>query len=585
MADETLKLKLEFEADVKELERLSKLLNTVEKNGEQVGDAFSASKADAERFRKALSDVEKQARQTNNELDGLSRERKLKLKQERFDKISQQVGGAGDAGSALSTIGGTSGLTGVSRAGEAIELIEALPRLKESLSSLPEAVSIAAESLGTTSTGLIGALGIGAIAIGAMTIAFNRFLENLEKQQQRLRNAVDAQLETERLITSGGTTDEAKSRLADLTAEQRANQAVLQNLQSQYEQFNRASSDSLTQNIAQFGQRALTGGVTGAVIGEATDIGASATAMRSLNKEIKELEESGLQTEMQIGALSGALKEGRFTPSTASVSPVITQPAMTTPLPSLSGVQTQLRALESARDQSRESQRSIRTSARRNRASINRGSQRALEDASRTGQQALQTFFIEVARGAQSLSRKTNDALNAIKRQFEDAKSDLSASGDFGSLFQLQRDTARQVRDTKIDAGIEKREADIEAQQRLQDTLRSQSQERETILINRRRQLEDARISASQQLADSRRANRERENEVRRALENELRIVRNGLQQRLALEGQAVSASLGLMRQMVREVEGLTLRGAGASTNIIATIRGEIENYMLQVGS
>ncbi len=129
-----------------------------------------------------------------------------------FDKVNQDVGLAGDAASNLSAIGGVAG----GAAGEAIgqgagilEVVEALPRLKASLSAMPQVIGAAASALGPVG------LGLGAVAL-ATAVAIQRAADQVNAAKLQLAGTIEGERTVAEFITQGGTVEEAKARVAEL---------------------------------------------------------------------------------------------------------------------------------------------------------------------------------------------------------------------------------------------------------------------------------------------------------------------------------------------------------------------------------
>lgn len=110
---------------------------------------------------------------------------------DRFSRVSNDVGLFGDTQSNLGAIrglAGASGATGLDQtlgiAGELFALGEEIPRLKIAIQGLPEQARLAAEAIGSKNLGMIGAIGAAAIAI-----------KLLADQAERVRVAAQAQID------------------------------------------------------------------------------------------------------------------------------------------------------------------------------------------------------------------------------------------------------------------------------------------------------------------------------------------------------------------------------------------------------
>lgn len=129
---------------------------------------------------------------------------------DKFDKISRDVGLAGDAESALLTLSGalnTAGLDtgGLQLGGEILASVEALPRLRSSIEGLPQVAQVAADSIGVGGVGLAGA--VAGFAVGAQ-IAAKQIQDATKEAVRELEKGLEAEFNLDELIRQGYSSDE-----------------------------------------------------------------------------------------------------------------------------------------------------------------------------------------------------------------------------------------------------------------------------------------------------------------------------------------------------------------------------------------
>jgi len=211
-------------------------LEQIETAQQNLSRAFERGTINADQFNKSFTRLEKSGRKLNRALDQLERPRQIDVNNDNFNQLSRDVGLAGDAqsnlgaASALTDAAGLGALSqGLSIGGEGFALIEELPRLKASFQGLPGVVSTSAGALGTNSAGLIGSLGALGIAAAAVGVAVQIAAQQIAKAGEGFSRVIDAQIEAERLIATGGTVEQAQERITALQAEAEALRTVNEN--------------------------------------------------------------------------------------------------------------------------------------------------------------------------------------------------------------------------------------------------------------------------------------------------------------------------------------------------------------------
>ena len=237
---------LSVEADDKGVQEARRALHAIVEEQADLTRKFKAGDSTVSAYNKEMAKLVKTEKGLKTALDGatneislqqkalkeavkasqeLSRQQKeLGTSQGRIDATRRSVSGAGDFEGSVRTVGGAlqafGAPAGVGRAfsgaGEIGALVEALPTLKASLREMPNFVSAAAKSLGTSSTGLIGGLGVAGIAFAAITIAAKEFAKVMQEQAELVGFIISSQRDVGQQIAGGLTSESAKERAGNL---------------------------------------------------------------------------------------------------------------------------------------------------------------------------------------------------------------------------------------------------------------------------------------------------------------------------------------------------------------------------------
>jgi hypothetical protein len=450
----------------KEQDKLTKEIREAGKVTDKTSDEYKRLVSDLKDLTREERDLEDQLRRTNDEFG--ERRRVLQANEE-FGRVSQDVALAGDLESNLRTLGGAAGAAGLGGVERAIGLgaevpavIEALPRLQASFAGLPQTLNAAGAALGTSGTGLIGALGIGAIAIGAMALAWKKFSDDATKQAEQLSGVIEARLETQRLISTGGTVEEAQSRLEDLRANREAELIVLEELQQQYDD-----------NIESAG-----------LFGDALKV--LSPQEQVLADQIKELKSTTQGSTAEIAQLESALRAGKFAAdenadSQESVADSVKQLEATQQTAIKTERQRTSAIQESTRAQTAAVEKGFRNSAELDRIAADREAslKRQIGERRKASQDAGNERLKQEADFANKeleLRKQTSDERFNLQldnfrtiedniRDFDRSRKDAAAKGNFLQLEEINRADKRAAEDQMIQFARNNADITREAQQ------------------------------------------------------------------------------------------------------------------------
>jgi len=220
--------------------RLDKLADIQRNLAKRLDDGTISLKA----YQKGLKATDAEAKQLQKSLKQLSDTpppeppSRLQQQNDRFDRVSRDVGLAGDVQSNLGAIQGLGDAAGfdtggIGVAGEVVVLAEELPRLKESIAGLPQTIGAAAQSLGVT--GGIAVAGLAAIALAIKVVG-----DAAEEQAERLSAQVDNVRDVNQQIANGLTSNDIQQRLQEL---QNAREAEAETLNTTQDSYNQAIND------------------------------------------------------------------------------------------------------------------------------------------------------------------------------------------------------------------------------------------------------------------------------------------------------------------------------------------------------
>lgn len=481
MADEV--MKIGFEPDNASIERTKQAVSGVEKDIAKIGTAMEkAARSQAlddlpKRFAKVAAetgDTEKAVAELNAELKKLDASEKEidrvaaaftkaskaareasenaeSLAQQRFDKVSQDVGLAGDAESAVRTIGGAAGFFGGSgieqatgAAGEILATIEALPRLKESLLGLPQTIGSAVTSLGPVGIAAAAALAVVAVAISDLAA-------QAQEQADQINATIDATRSINEKIAAGLTTEDAEAEIANLERRRQLEQEVLAESQAAYESFIE-------------GIRQAFGPLAPIVEGF---LKVFDTREDALNAQIEKSKDITAGYTAEIDALNAAMNDGK----TAANDRANTEKETTSQPKSSSST-------SSANDAARDAEKAANDAARaREKAATDaqRAQEKAAADAKRQADQIAQAQDTVAKSGEkyrnsiQDINRSFENSIEDIQRKAVDTDSDTRKkfNRDIASLSLKAQDDEKKARLKsyqeleKIDKDYRKNLADI----------------------------------------------------------------------------------------------------------------------------
>lgn len=446
-------------------EELEAALNDVVRSVKDGSSSYDEARRDLSKLAREFESTEESAERLNRTIRKLDDIRLNRLNDE-FDNVSRNVGLAGDVQSNLGALSGLAGATGannvasgIGTAGELIVLVEELPRLKTALTGLPQTISASAKALGTTSVGLIGALGASAIAIAAVALAFREFTKDAEEQAQVLRNLLSAQGDVNRQIVDGLTTASAQEQIARNEQLIELERERLARLEDAYRSFEEQA---------------------GSVIGAIAKV--ISPQEQALVDEINSIRDSISQLEQTNNALNVAIDNGQTTTAQANAAEIelaATREETTQKTEQVAQAEkrnTEIRQRQIQQDQARlQAQREAQQAAERAADAQRKYS----ESVAKTGSD-LQDSIDDIEREfARDLSRGLIDAQRDATRNFEDS----IAAGDFLGLSQAQVEFERGQEDIRREAERDRRDA-------LQQTR-----------IDNQRQLRELRIQKDQELA------------------------------------------------------------------------------------
>jgi len=466
--------------------------------------------------------------------------RRLQASQDQFDRVSRDVGLAGDVQSNLGAISGLAGATGLPGAGgvavggELVALIEELPRLKTAAQGLPATIEASAKALGTSSAGLIGAVGALGLAAAAVTVAVKQAVKEIQKASGALSQSIDAQLEAERLINSGGTVEQARARIASLEAEAQSLRTV--------EQRTRAGIDGLSGF-----ERAL------------ARLAGILPGVTSPFEQAKELAVEAEAAERGVAALQDAIEQGRLSNETAA-----------TAANNAASVETQLRA---RRDEVAAASRAAADAE--SRLTSERARERARGQGTFIPERNVTVYGSAGAR--QTATRAPSTAASGpspadIANQIADEERS-AATRRLEAAREYNREVARAERER------ERRLADIQRQAARDERDAARGRDFAQILSIRER-AQDAKqetLRAAQRENDERRlALNERLDDIGRAAQMEINMLRSKLDTEQQLLSTGYNRSLALTRNFA---EGLVNVGAqlnGARDGMQQAVRDEL---------
>lgn len=292
--NDELQLALKIEADnsienaVKKLDKVADGYDAIEKAAQDaskvVNKALDSAIKDERQFTSAVDDATDALRRQGDAAQDAARKAQLDAADASGDKASI----AGSTRGALDALtGGNSGAIG-----QLLEGAEAVFDLGEAAGKVGGPLGDVVTKLGPG--GLAGVAGVAGVALVAVTLAFQKFTADAQKQADQLSQVIDARIETAKFVAGGGTSEEAQARIDELQAVREAELQVLADLKASYDA-----------NVASAG---LLGNVMQVISPQEEELANS----------IKELEASTSGSATEIQLLEQALTDGSLAASDAA---------------------------------------------------------------------------------------------------------------------------------------------------------------------------------------------------------------------------------------------------------------------------
>lgn len=292
--NDELQLALKIEAD-NSIENAIKKLDKVADGYDAIEDAAKAasksvSKAldnaikDERQFADAVDDTTKALRDQAEAAEDAQRKAQLDV----ADKSGNNAGIVSQVRGVLDTLtGGNAGPLGT-----LLEGAEAVFDLGEAAGKVGGPLGDVVTKLGPG--GLAGVAGVAGVALVAVTLAFQKFTDDAQKQADELSRVIDARIETAKFVAGGGTSKEAQARVDELQAVREAELQVLADLKASYD--------------ANINSAGVLGGVMKVISPQEEELANS----------IKELEASTSGSAAEISQLEKVLQDGSLAANDAA---------------------------------------------------------------------------------------------------------------------------------------------------------------------------------------------------------------------------------------------------------------------------
>lgn len=261
---------------------------------------------------RVLEREEQRTRQIATETERLAR---AERERERSRVAGDLSSGLGATRALAGSLGGGGVLTDALNLGDdAFQLIEYLPRLREGLGALAGSAAAAAGGV----VPLVAGLGAVGVALGAAGVAYSLFTEQIERNSQKIAAELRAQVQVNREIAQGLSTEEARKRIEEIKS---VREAELADLEAFQQELNRLLN--IPDGTAEFAQRTIEQLQDGLLLGGAQilgdafntvfqgSVGPSADRVKGLQKAIEELEVSLEASGGELRSLESALSDNR----------------------------------------------------------------------------------------------------------------------------------------------------------------------------------------------------------------------------------------------------------------------------------
>lgn len=222
VAKKLVRLGVEGELSAKKLDRLKK--NMVGLTGDELDEARLQAAKFEEKIAKAADETDrlvKSLADAGNQKLSVPTLTGAQEADERFGKVSQEVGLFGDVETGLRTVGVEGAVP------EIFAVAEALPRLKVGLEGLPAQATAAAQALGPAGVALAG-LAVGVVAGLSVLNA------GLAETKRQLAAATEANKQYYQLLGSGATTEDVEAQLERARQQLQAEQAELASIEGSF---------------------------------------------------------------------------------------------------------------------------------------------------------------------------------------------------------------------------------------------------------------------------------------------------------------------------------------------------------------
>lgn len=523
-----------FQGMKKEISGLPPLNAELQKKIALLRKEIAAGQDRAKAIEKQTQALEKQAAQ----------EEKVRQKQEQALAASKKQqttafgGGLGAIGTLSGAFGGGIGSTILGAASTFTQLKIQMDEMKEAAAEVAEQSGQSASGLSALGGGIGGlaAAGAAAIAMAALSIAIQKFIEDINKQQELLAAATDSRVKYYELVMTA-TQDEIQAEVERLEIKRRAVAATLSEVQAGIKAAE--SLDGFTGTLAR-----LLG-----ILGITT-------------KDSKRLAEELQNIDMELRAYNDAVKSEEVQQRSLEQATMDTADALGS---ASKAADAHAKAVEEAKKKEEERARAIQQTARDIAQARLRESQaeaaaaqkrtQALQDIARkflqASEDALADLVNDQADMAQKLGQEQYDIMLDAQREEAKAARDhvktlkdirqkaaldefnAARDRDFARLVEIRRGVEESIDEESERFAAERKEANIALRQRLRDAKTAYMRERADRLLDYQRQLSDLRI-----------AKRREQQEARINYQRDIALLRQALSNEIALKKQALQATL-----------------------------------------